>query len=77
MVVTEIRGWSVDLGEFSNVAMRNSKHCSEEVWFDGDGFDLSYEHGSGYMKESFNTNIPLHVVLTMLAHAGYKIEKAL
>ena len=64
--------WKTEQGPFVNNATLEGKERAE-IWFEGEGFDVTLEEGSGYMMQSNRRFIPLEVITSMLRHAGYTI----
>ena len=71
----DIEGYNVDCTEFMNTAARSSRGQETEVTLDNGSFEVRAEVGSGYMRESTNSYIPVAVIIRMMEHAGYVVTR--
>ena len=69
------RGWAVETSEFMNCASRQRRGSSVEVTLDKEDLEVRVDEGSGYLSQTTTAYVPLDILVRMLQHAGYKVER--
>ena len=65
----------MEQSEFRNCATHQPRGGMVEADLDGDTLQIDHEQGSGYCREKTTTYIPVEVLVKLLEHAGYTVEK--
>mgnify|MGYP000060541594 CR=1 FL=1 len=68
------REWTLDLGEHANSAEGANQHEATSVYFEPGGISVNIDPYT-HFEPSMSTFIPIEVVVSMLRHAGYVVEK--
>ena len=71
----EMRGWKFEQTQFLNGVSRHSRGQTVEVAFDDIGLEMQAESGSAYNRSSETVYLPLEVLIALMTHAGYRVDK--
>lgn len=68
--------WKLEQTEYRNVATQKTRSGLVEADFEEPNLQVDVENGSGYLFEHTTAYIPVEVLVKLLTHAGYTVEKA-
>lgn len=68
--------WKLEQTQFRNVAFANTRSGLVEADIEDETLQVDVENGSGYLREHTTAYIPVEVLVKLLTHAGYRVEKS-
>ena len=73
-ILNTASGWEIENSEFMNRANRGG-HVRVEMFVDETNISVELDSGSGYMNQNLSADIPIEVLVALLANAGYTVTR--